>query len=51
MTAQNNIKYGLSREYIDSINLPKPSTIKVLKVDDILNARRAMTTSEKISHL
>jgi hypothetical protein len=47
----NQKKYGLSREYVHYLRLPKSSNIKVYSIDKIINARRKLTTAQKIGHL
>ena len=47
----NQKKYGLSREYVHYLRLPKSSNIKVYSIDKIINARRKLSTAQKIDHL
>ena len=44
----NEEKYGLTREYIDYLQLPKKSKIKVYEVRKILDSRKRLSTAEKI---
>ena len=47
----NQEKFGLSKEYIAYLKLPKSCNVKVYDIAKILNARRKLSTSEKIQHL
>lgn len=52
LVQENQRKYGLSREYLRFLRLPRPSPVQVLSLDDVLNnTRRALTAMEKIEHL
>ena len=51
LKAKNKLKYGLSEEYIDYLHIPKACDVKVFEIHKILNARKKLTTSEKIEHL
>ena len=44
----NQEKYGLSKEYIKSLKLPKSCNVKVYDIGKILNARRKLSSAEKI---
>jgi len=47
----NTEKYGLSKEYIEYLQLPKATAVKVYDIKKILNARKKLTNVEKINHL
>ena len=47
----NQKKFGLSKEYIQYLKLPKSSNVKVYDIGKILNARRKLSSAEKIQHL
>ena len=48
---ENQIKYGLSQEYINYLKLPKACNVKVYSVDKIVYAKKKLSTLEKINHL
>ena len=48
---ENRLKYGLTREYIDYLKLPKACNVKVYQIDKIINGKKKLTTAEKIEHL
>jgi hypothetical protein len=48
---ENQKKYGLTKEYIDYLKLPHKSNVKVYSVEKLMNARKKLTTVEKIDHL
>lgn len=43
--------YGLDKEYVDFLTLPKPSKVKIYDIDKIVNSRKKLSTGEKIDHL
>lgn len=47
----NKKKFGLPQEYIDTLILPKPESIRVYEIYKILNSRTTLSSSEKIVHL
>jgi len=47
----NQKKYGLSKEYIEYLQLPKASDVKIYDIKKIMNARKKLTNVEKINHL
>ena len=51
MKEANRKKYGLSQAYINYLKLPAACNVKVYELDKILNAKKKLTTSEKIEHL
>ena len=51
MLIENQEKYGLSKEYLDYLHLPKACNVKVYSVEKIVNARKKLSTGEKIERL
>lgn len=51
LVLENHKKYGLPQSYIDSLELPKASNIKVFDISKVLNARKKLSTAEKIEYL
>ena len=51
MKAANHKEYGLSEAYLNYLQIPKACNVKVYELDKILNARKKLTTPEKIEHL
>lgn len=47
----NRQRYGLSDEYLKYLYLPKSSNVKVYEIEKILNARKKLSTGEKIERL
>lgn len=45
------MKYGLSEEYVDYLKIPDACNVKVYEIHKILNARKKLTTCEKIEHM
>ena len=48
---ENREKYGLSKEYIKYLKLPKACNVKVYELHKIMDARKKLTTGEQIDHL
>ena len=48
---QNRDKYGLSKEYLEYLKVPKACNVKVYELHKIMNARKKLTTAEKIEHM
>jgi hypothetical protein len=48
---ENQKKYGLSKDYLEALKLPKPTNIKIYDVEKIIHGRKKFTISEKLDHL
>ena len=51
MKDANHKKYGLSEAYLSYLKIPNACNVKVYELDKILNAKKKLTTAEKIEHL
>ena len=51
MKEANRKQYGLSEAYLEYLKIPNACNVKVYELDKILNAKKKLTTAEKIEHL
>ena len=50
--AEMQAKYGLDPYYVKHVlKLPPSSKVKIYEIDKILNARKKLSTAEKLEHL
>jgi hypothetical protein len=45
---ENKLKYGLPKSFYSKIILPRPTEVKVFKIDEILNCKRDVSLGERL---